>query len=79
MQLEVGDSLRESGFTHQQIMIIKLIAHQQEINILELGKELGLSRVAVANIVRRLELAGYVQIIANLSVRFNYLPSTNLL
>lgn len=57
----VSSSLQESGLTHQQIMIIKLVAHNKEINISELCEEMSLTKGTVSGIVRRLESAGYVQ------------------
>lgn len=60
---KVGSGLLESGLTHQQIMIIKLIAHNQnkEINISDICREMALTKGTVSGIVQRLELAGYVE------------------
>lgn len=60
MQL-LGSGLQNSGLTHQQIMIIKLIAHKKEINISELCEEMSLTKGTVSGIVRRLNEAGYVE------------------
>jgi DNA-binding MarR family transcriptional regulator len=59
----VSQSLRESGLTHQQIMVIKLIAHSHngEINISELCEEMSLAKGTVSGIVQRLEHAGYIE------------------
>lgn len=57
----VGNGLIDSGLTHQQIMIIKLIAHKKEITISELCKEMSLTKGTVSGIVRRLNEAGYVE------------------
>lgn len=57
----IGNSLLDSGLTHQQIMIIKLIAHKKEINISDLCKEMSLTKGTVSGIVQRLETAGYVE------------------
>ena len=59
----VSQSLKESGLTHQQIMIIKLIAHSHkgEINISELCEEMSLAKGTVSGIVQRLVTAGYIE------------------
>ncbi|HZK71170.1 MAG TPA: MarR family transcriptional regulator [Clostridia bacterium] len=57
----VGNGLQDSGLTHQQVMIIKLIAHKKEINISELCKEMSLTKGTVSGIVQRLNEAGYVE------------------
>jgi transcriptional regulator, MarR family len=59
----VGSGLQEIGLTHQQIMIIKLIAHNhnKEINISEICKEMSLTKGTISGIVGRLESAGYVE------------------
>lgn len=57
----LGNNLQDSGLTHQQIMIIKLIAHNKEVNISDLCKEMSLTKGTVSGIVRRLEEADYVK------------------
>ncbi|RDY24550.1 MarR family transcriptional regulator [Romboutsia maritimum] len=57
----VSTSLKDSGLTHQQIMIIKLIAHKGEVNISELCEEMSLAKGTISGIVQRLESAGYVK------------------
>lgn len=59
---KVGSSLMDRGLTHQQIMIIQLLAHNQnkEINISDLCREMALTKGTVSGIVQRLEAAGYV-------------------
>lgn len=57
----VSDSLRESGFTHQQVMVIKLIAHNKKITITQLCEEMSLAKGTVSGIVTRLEQAGLVE------------------
>ncbi|MEF9951935.1 MAG: MarR family transcriptional regulator [Clostridium sp.] len=57
----VSKSMRESNLTHQQIMIIKLIAHSGEINISSICEQLSLSKGTVSGIVQRLEDSGYVK------------------
>lgn len=57
----VSSSLKESGLTHQQIMVIKLVAHNGKINISQLCEEMSLAKGTVSGIVTRLESAGYVK------------------
>ena len=54
-------SLRESGLTNQQIMVIKLIAHNKQVNISQLCEEMSLSKGTISGIVARLEKADYVK------------------
>lgn len=61
----VSNSLKNSGFTHQQIMVIKLIAHNGQVNISQLCDEMSLAKGTVSGIVTRLESAGYVKKIKN--------------
>lgn len=61
----VSNSLKDSGFTHQQIMVIKLIAHNGQVNISQLCDEMSLAKGTVSGIVTRLESAGYVKKIKN--------------
>lgn len=57
----ISTSLRASGLTHQQIMVIKLIAHNGEVNISQICEEMSLVKGTVSGIVQRLEVAGYVE------------------
>lgn len=57
----VSSNLRESGLTNQQIMVIKLIAHNKQVNISQLCEEMSLAKGTVSGIVARLESAGYVK------------------
>lgn len=57
----VSDNLRECGLTHQQITVIKLIAHGKKVTVSDLCKKMSLSKGTVSGIVKRLEEAGYVQ------------------
>ena len=61
----VSNNLKDSGFTHQQIMVIKLIAHNGQVNISQLCDEMSLAKGTVSGIVTRLESAGYVKKIKN--------------
>lgn len=57
----VSNNLKESGLTHQQIMVIKLIAHNGKVNISQLCDEMFLAKGTVSGIVKRLESQGYVK------------------
>ena len=57
----ISKSLLGSGLTHQQIIVIKLVAHKKEITISEICEEMSLSKGTVSGIVQRLEKAGYVK------------------
>lgn len=58
---KVNDNLKDSGLTHQQTMVIKLIAHKGRITISELCKEMSLAKGTVSGIVSRLESADYIK------------------
>ncbi|MGG5461307.1 MarR family winged helix-turn-helix transcriptional regulator [Clostridium sp. B9] len=58
---KVSEGLKESGLTHQQITVIKLIAHKGKITISELCDEMSLAKGTVSGIVSRLESMGYVE------------------
>ena len=53
--------LSESGLTHQQIMVLKLVAHNKEINISEICRKIHLSKGTVSGIVNRLERDDYIK------------------
>ncbi|MGX4598125.1 MarR family winged helix-turn-helix transcriptional regulator [Faecalimicrobium sp. JNUCC 81] len=57
----ISNSLKDSGLTHQQVMVIKLIAHNGKVNISQLCEEMSLAKGTVSGIVTRLENAGYVK------------------
>lgn len=61
----VSENLKESGFTNQQVMVIKLIAHNGQVTISKLCDEMFLAKGTVSGIVKRLEEAGYVRKIKN--------------
>ncbi|UWD48274.1 MarR family winged helix-turn-helix transcriptional regulator [Clostridioides difficile] len=57
----VEESFKENGLTHQQIIVIKLIAHNQELTISQLCDEMSLAKGTVSGIISRLEQIGYVE------------------
>ena len=61
----VSESLKESGLTHQQIMIIKLIAHRGQVTVSKLCEEMSLAKGTVSGIVSRMESMGYIKKIKN--------------
>lgn len=61
----VSESLKDSGLTHQQIMIIKLIAHSGQVTVSKLCDEMSLAKGTVSGIVSRMESMGYVKKIKN--------------
>ena len=61
----VSESLKESGLTHQQIMIIKLIAHRGQVTVSKLCEEMSLAKGTVSGIVSRMESMGYSKKIKN--------------
>ncbi len=58
---KVSDGMRKSGLTHQQITVIKLIAHKGKITIKQLCEDMSLAKGTVSGIVSRLESLGYVK------------------
>ena len=61
----VSESLKESGLTHQQIMIIKLIAHRGQVTVSKLCEEMSLAKGTVSGIVSRMESMGYIKKVKN--------------
>ncbi len=57
----VNQNLKGSSLTHQQTMVIKLIAHKGKVTISELCKEMSLAKGTISGIVSRLESADYVK------------------
>lgn len=57
----VNQNLKGSSLTHQQTMVIKLIAHKGKVTISELCQEMSLAKGTISGIVSRLESANYVK------------------
>lgn len=57
----VDDSLGESGLTHQQVIVVKLIAHKGEMTVSELCRHMSLSKGTVSGILSRLAERGYIE------------------
>lgn len=60
MNNQIAASMKESGLTPQQIMVTKIIAHNNEVTISKLCEELSLAKATVSGIIQRLEDGGYV-------------------
>lgn len=58
---KIESNISDLGLTHQQMMIIKIVAHNKEINISQICKEMSLSKGTVSGIVNRLEQADYIE------------------
>lgn len=61
MNNHIGVGMKVSGLTNQQVMIIKILAHQKEKTMTQLCKELSLTKATVSGIIKRLEEAGYIE------------------
>ncbi|MGL6107855.1 MarR family winged helix-turn-helix transcriptional regulator [Romboutsia sp.] len=57
----IEDSFKENGLTHQQIIVIKLIAHNKELTISDLCEQMSLAKGTVSGIVTRLEQNDFVE------------------
>lgn len=55
------ESVRESGLTVQQILVVKLLGHKGELTISRLCEEMNLTKGTVSGIITRLEEKGYVE------------------
>lgn len=65
----VEENFKENGLTHQQIIVIKLIAHNQELTISQLCDEMSLAKGTVSGIISRLEQIGYIENSRNLMIK----------
>lgn len=57
----VNQNLKGGSLTHQQTMVIKLMAHKGKVTISELCQEMSLAKGTISGIVSRLESADYVK------------------
>lgn len=57
----IEDNFKENGLTHQQVIVIKLIAHNREMTISDLCDQMSLAKGTVSGIVSRLEQNGFVE------------------
>lgn len=61
MNNHIGLGMRISGLTNQQVMVIKILAHEKEMTLTSLCKELSLTKATVSGMIKRLEEAGYIE------------------
>jgi len=58
---QISQSTTDSGLSHQQIMVIRLIAHKKSIQVSEICKEMSLTKGTVSGILNRMEAAGLIE------------------
>ncbi|MEI8199815.1 MAG: MarR family transcriptional regulator [Eubacteriales bacterium] len=58
---QISQRTADSGLSHQQIMVIRLIAHKKSIQVSELCKEMSLTKGTVSGILNRMEAAGLIE------------------
>ena len=58
---QIGSGMADSGLSHQQIMVIRLIAHNKTIQVSQLCQEMALTKGTVSGILNRMEQAGYIE------------------
>lgn len=61
MNTQIGCSMKDSGLTPQQTMVIKIVAHNKEVTLTQLCEELSLAKATVSGIIQRLQEAGYIE------------------
>lgn len=57
----VDECLGESGLTHQQVIVVKLIAHNGDMTVSDLCSHMSLSKGTVSGILTRLAERGYIE------------------
>lgn len=60
MNSQIGSGMKASGLTNQQVMVIKILAHQKEVTLTGLCNELSLTKATMSGIIKRLEELDYV-------------------
>lgn len=74
----VSCNLKDCGLTHQQITVIKIVAHEKKVTVSDLCDRMSLSKGTVSGIVTRLEEAGYVEKLrSEKDKRITYITFTN--
>lgn len=58
---QISQSMSCTGLSHQQIMVIRLVAHNRTIHVSDLCKEMSLTKGTVSGILNRMEAAGYIE------------------
>lgn len=58
---QISQSLSCTGLSHQQIMVIRLVAHNREIHVSDLCKEMSLTKGTISGILNRMEASGFIE------------------
>lgn len=58
---QIALGMMGSGLSHQQIMVIRLLAHKKVQQVSSLCQEMSLTKGTVSGIINRMEQAGYVE------------------
>ena len=57
----VGRSMADSGLSHQQTMIVRLLAHGKMLKVSDLCREMSLTKGTVSGILGRMEESGHIE------------------
>ncbi len=57
----ISSSMADSGLSHQQIMVVRLLGHHKSIQITDLCKEMALTKGTVSGILSRMESTGLIE------------------
>ena len=57
----VGRSMADSGLSHQQAMIVRLLAHGKTLKVSDLCREMSLTKGTVSGILARMEEGGLIE------------------
>jgi DNA-binding MarR family transcriptional regulator len=57
----VDECLKESGLTHQQVIVVKLLAHNGSLTVSDLCRLMSLSKGTVSGMLTRLADRGYIE------------------
>lgn len=57
----VDECLKESGLTHQQVIVVKLLAHNGALTVSDLCRMMSLSKGTVSGMLTRLTDRGYIE------------------
>ncbi|MCK8061196.1 MULTISPECIES: MarR family winged helix-turn-helix transcriptional regulator [unclassified Fusibacter] len=58
---QLNENMTAHQLTHQQLIVIKLIAHHKKLTVNDLCKEMSLTKGTVSGIISRLEKQGILQ------------------
>lgn len=58
---QISSRMADSGLSHQQIMVIRLLGHQKSIQISDLCKEMALTKGTISGIISRMESSGLIE------------------